>query len=315
MSLITDLHKAIKLAMLRQSNKHDNPQAAIIAISEDIGNAIAVYVAATTTIGGGGGGIGDMLKAQYDVDADGLVNDSAKLGGQVPGYYAIASAVATAISNEITARTNADAALQTNITTAQNSSEAYADGLFATITGTPTPAVAFDTLAEIAAELVANNASEALILTALGYRVRFDINNQGLSALEKANAKANIGVEDLPNQTGNAGKALVTNGTTAAWQTVAGGGGATISQVEVMLAASATRSGTFTITGLSGLTTGNPIMVMQAAGPYTGKGTLDDEAGMDAVSVTGYAVDATTIKCMWQSAHAVIGNFKFNYIK
>jgi hypothetical protein len=315
MSLITDLHKAIKLAMLKQSNKQDNPQDAIKAFSEDIGNAVAVYVAATTTSGGGGTGNGDMLKAQYDADADGVVNDSAKLGGQLPGYYAIASAVATAISNEITARTNADAALQINITTAQNSSEAYADGLFATITGTPTPAVAFDTLAEIAAELVADNANEALILTALGNRVRFDINNQGLSAAEKANAKANIGVEDLPSQPGNAGKALVTNGTTAAWQNVAVGGSATINSVEVSLSSTATKAGNFVIAGLTGLTPGNPIMIMQAAGPYTGKGTLDDEAEMDAISVTGYALNATTIKCMWQSAHAVIGNFKFNYIK
>jgi D-alanine-D-alanine ligase-like ATP-grasp enzyme len=54
---------------------------------------------------------------------------------------------------------------------------------------------------------------------------------------------------------------------------------------------------------------------MQAAGPYTGKGTLADEAEMDMVSVKAYVADATTIQCFWQAPQAVIGNFKFNYIK
>jgi len=38
-------------------------------------------------IGGAGGG-GDMLSSVYDTDGDGVVDDSAKLGGQLPSYYA-----------------------------------------------------------------------------------------------------------------------------------------------------------------------------------------------------------------------------------
>ena len=42
--------------------------------------AIVDYV---TGLGGG-----DMTKAEYDADGDGVVDDSGKLGGQLPGYYA-----------------------------------------------------------------------------------------------------------------------------------------------------------------------------------------------------------------------------------
>ena len=42
--------------------------------------AIVDYV---TSLGGG-----DMTKAEYDADGDGVVDDSDKLGGQLPGYYA-----------------------------------------------------------------------------------------------------------------------------------------------------------------------------------------------------------------------------------
>lgn len=38
-----------------------------------------------------GEGSGDMLKATYDADNDGVVDDAAKLGGQVPSYYATAA--------------------------------------------------------------------------------------------------------------------------------------------------------------------------------------------------------------------------------
>lgn len=78
-------------------------------------------------------------------------------------------------------------------------SENYADGLFATIVGTPTPAVAFDTIQEIAAYLEADQTAMASILTALGNRVMVDTNAQGLSSTEKLNARTNIGLENLDN--------------------------------------------------------------------------------------------------------------------
>ena len=45
---------------------------------------------ATINDGADGEGSGDMLKATYDADADGVVDNAAKLGGQLPAYYAAA---------------------------------------------------------------------------------------------------------------------------------------------------------------------------------------------------------------------------------
>lgn len=58
---------------------------------------------ATINDGADGSGTGDMLKATYDANGDGIVDDAEKLGGQLPGYYAKASDVpsvpAWALSN------------------------------------------------------------------------------------------------------------------------------------------------------------------------------------------------------------------------
>lgn len=48
---------------------------------------------ATINDGADGSGAGDMLKATYDADGDGIVDDAEKLGGQLPGYYAKAADV------------------------------------------------------------------------------------------------------------------------------------------------------------------------------------------------------------------------------
>jgi hypothetical protein len=88
----------------------------------------------------------------------------------------------------------------------------------------------------------------------------------------------------------------------------------TFTNVEVSLgsAPDGRRSGSFTIAG-TGLTAGKQVVIQQAAGPYTGKGARQDEAGMDMLHVTGYVADATTIRCYWNSQFRVRGNFKFNY--
>lgn len=79
----------------------------------------------------------------------------------------------------------------------QANAESYADGLISSLVGTsPTT---LDTLQEIAAALGNNPAAISDILTALGLRLRFDINNQGLSTLEKTNAKTNLGLENVEN--------------------------------------------------------------------------------------------------------------------
>lgn len=43
-------------------------------------------------------GYGDMMKATYDADNDGVVDDAHKLGGQLPSYYAPASSIPTKTS-------------------------------------------------------------------------------------------------------------------------------------------------------------------------------------------------------------------------
>lgn len=84
--------------------------------------------------------------------------------------------------------------------------------------------------------------------------------------------------------------------------------------VEKNLGSNPRRSGKFTITGLSGLTIGKPVNIFQAVAPYTGKGTLVDEAEMDGVSVSASVTATNTITAYWNSATRVRGNFKFNYL-
>jgi hypothetical protein len=45
-------------------------------------------------------GIGDMLKAVYDINNNGIVDNSAKLGNQLPAYYATASGLSTHIADD-----------------------------------------------------------------------------------------------------------------------------------------------------------------------------------------------------------------------
>ena len=103
--------------------------------------------------------------------------------------------------------------------------------------------------------------------------------------------------------------------TATGWEAVSGGGGgATLVEVEVDLSTTKPRdSGSFTIAS-SGLTAGKMVAIQKANGPYTGKGTLSDEAEMDSVQVTGKVTDATTIQCYWSSSTLVKGNHKFHYL-
>lgn len=99
-----------------------------------------------------------------------------------------------------------------------------------------------------------------------------------------------------------------THGTPAA----GAGSGSVVTTVEVNLGAKPVPNGSFTIAG--SFTVGKPVMITQAPGPYTGKGTLTDEIEMDQVNVTGYVLNGTTIKCNWGSNTRLYGNVKFNYI-
>ena len=89
--------------------------------------------------------------------------------------------------------------------------------------------------------------------------------------------------------------------------------GAAFTQYEANLGSVPVPSGSFTIAG-TGLTTGKPVLIAQAAAAYTGKGTYPDEIEMDQITISGYVQDATTIKCHWGCNTLVRGNVKFNYL-
>ena len=92
-------------------------------------------------------------------------------------------------------------------------------------------------------------------------------------------------------------------------------GSVTYTTVEVSLGAAPTarRSGHFDIT-TAGLTSGKPVHVLQAHGPYTGKGTLADEAEMDSINCSGKTISTTVIRVYWEANHRVRGNYKFDYL-
>ena len=117
------------------------------------------------------------------------------------------------------------------------------------------------------------------------------------------------------------GEVLVADATTGmvrlaispSYTTNAASGSLSLTEVEVDLGSTPKTSGYFQITGLSGLTTGRQVLIRQALGPYTGKGTLADEYEMDTLQVGGKVASASTIDCYWTTDSLVRGNFKFAY--
>jgi hypothetical protein len=87
----------------------------------------------------------------------------------------------------------------------------------------------------------------------------------------------------------------------------------TLTTVEVNLGTISRRGGKFNIT-TSGLTSGKAVSIMQANGPYTGKGSRTDEAEMDGLTVSGKTTSATNIECFWHTRGFVKGNVKFDYV-
>lgn len=92
-----------------------------------------------------------------------------------------------------------------------------------------------------------------------------------------------------------------------------GGGGGAIGEVEVDLGPIALRSGRFVFGGQLGVASGAPVLMTQAPGPYSGKGTRADEAEMDAVTVAARATAAGTITGYWRSATRVRGAHRFTF--
>jgi hypothetical protein len=87
----------------------------------------------------------------------------------------------------------------------------------------------------------------------------------------------------------------------------------TLTVVEIDLGSIPRTSGSFTITIVAGPPVGKPVLIQQAAGPYTGKGDREDEAEMDQVNVTAKVTAATTITAWWVADRPLNGNVKFQY--
>lgn len=76
----------------------------------------------------------------------------------------------------------------------------------------------------------------------------------------------------------------------------------------------ASRSGTFDITGLSGLTSNKPVDIIQTAAAIASKGDARDEPEMDLIRLTGYVVDSATIRAFWHAPSVVVGTYEFAYM-
>lgn len=76
----------------------------------------------------------------------------------------------------------------------------------------------------------------------------------------------------------------------------------------------AKRSGTFDITGLSGLTANKVVNIIQTNAEISSKGNARDESEMDHISVTGYVVDSTTIRAYYSAPSVVVGEYAFAYL-
>lgn len=91
-----------------------------------------------------------------------------------------------------------------------------------------------------------------------------------------------------------------------------GGGGSVYTEFTKDLGVSR-RSGTFDITGLSGLTADKVVSIVQTAAPIASKGNARDEPEMDLIRATGYVVNTTTIRAYWQAQGVVVGIHAFAF--
>src|SRR6266516_581320 len=112
---------------------------------------------------------------------------------------------------------------------------------------------------------------------------------------------------DVPASGGGTAKFLRADGT---WQTPASGG---LSFTQFSKDIGRGTSGHFDLTGLSGLTAGKDVLLVQTAQPIASKGNARDEFEMDSIELTGYVVDATTIRAYWQASGIVVGTYNFAY--
>ncbi len=88
------------------------------------------------------------------------------------------------------------------------------------------------------------------------------------------------------------------------WAAAGGGSGASATTVEIDLG-SAKFSGKFTITDAA-ITSSSKVLCWQAPGPYTGKGTLADEAEMQPVQVISVEPGSGSAVVKWQTPPTIV---------
>ena len=129
----------------------------------------------------------------------------------------------------------------------------------------------------------------------------------GLSSDTKPAPADSNGLSFFEVDTGNS---YLCNG--AVWDnTTATGSGASATTVEQNLSATPTWRGKFTITDAA-ISPTSKVMCWQAPGPYTGKGTLADEAEMQPVQVIAVAPTAGSATVMWQTPPMVATSQQLN---
>lgn len=84
----------IKCNDIEYDIKDETARSSVTSLQSSVGT-LTTRVNALETGGTGSGGSGDMTKAIYDTDEDGIVDNASKLGGQLPSYYAKASDIPT----------------------------------------------------------------------------------------------------------------------------------------------------------------------------------------------------------------------------
>lgn len=98
---------------------------------------------------------------------------------------------------------------------------------------------------------------------------------------------------------------LTENTGTVAYKSNSNSSGTIIATISQDLGYPAKQSGTFLITGLSGLTVGKQVVISQFA---------DDNLEMDSINCSGQVIDAATIKVFYNSRFPVGGIYQFNYL-
>jgi hypothetical protein len=129
-------------------------------------------------------GTGDMTKAVYDANNNGVVDNSERLGGTVAADYA----TKTYADAKIT-----DASASATTTYSSNNIISLLAQLKSEILGGASSA--YDTLLEIQQQLQGDDTDIAALLTSVGNRVRFDA-AQTLTAPQAAQARSNIGAQE-----------------------------------------------------------------------------------------------------------------------